>query len=286
MKFLVTGVTGGLAGLIVKELLKQGHDVIGTSRSTERAEKLDFYNQIKFIPYNIYDRAIFDLYTFFGKPDSVIHLAWEKLDDYNNSLHLNEILDSHKSFVFNLISNGLQNFNGVGTCYEYGLTEGELVENMQPSPVLPYSKAKNNLREYIEHIKNDYEISVKWIRVFYVFGEIKGRKNLYTHLMTAVSNQEKTFNMSGGEQVRDFLTPLEVAEKIVQISIQTKIQGIINCCSGKPVKLKDFILDFLERGKYKIDLNLGYFPYLAYEPMKSWGSLFKLNSIMKNNLNN
>ena len=49
MKFLVTGVTGGLAGLIVKELLKQGHDVIGTSRSTERAEKLDFYNQIKFI---------------------------------------------------------------------------------------------------------------------------------------------------------------------------------------------------------------------------------------------
>lgn len=286
MKFLVTGATGGLGRLVILELLKQGHEVIGTARSIEKAEKLDFFNQITFIPYDIYSQSITDLHTYFGKPDSVIHLAWEKLDDYNNSAHLTTILESHKSFIFNLVSNGLKDFNGIGTCYEYGLREGELDEGMESQPILPYSQAKNALREYIESVQKKYQFSAKWIRVFYVFGEIQGRKNLYTHLMTAIANKEKLFNMSGGEQIRDFLTPNEISERIVQISSQTKIQGIINCCSGMPVKLKDFILNFLEKGNYKIDLNLGFFPYLAYEPMVLWGSTDKLKLVVKNNLNN
>jgi dTDP-6-deoxy-L-talose 4-dehydrogenase (NAD+) len=285
MKFLVTGATGGLARLVIQDLLKHGHEVIGTARSIEKAEKLEFFNQITFIPYDIYSQSKADLYTFFGKPDSVIHLAWEKLDDYNNSLHLTTILECHKSFIFNLVSNGLKDFNGIGTCYEYGLREGELDESMEAQPILPYSQAKNALREYIEFVQKKYQFSLKWIRVFYVFGEIQGRKNLFTNLMTAISNKEKLFNMSGGEQIRDFLTPNEISEKIVKISSQTKIQGIINCCSGKPVKLKDFIVNFLEKGNYKIGLNTGYFPYLAYEPMETWGSISKLNLVMKNNLN-
>ena len=49
----------------------------------------------------------------------------------------------------------------------------------------------------------------------------------------------------GGEQVRDFLSPDEIASTIVKISLQNKTLGIINCCNGKPVKLKDFVTDLV-----------------------------------------
>lgn len=280
MKVLVTGATGGLGRLVIEQLLQQGNEVIGTSRSIEKAQKLDFYDKITFIPHDINNPTSTDLYSYFGKPDTVIHLAWEKLDDYKNEAHLTTILESHKAFITNLISNGLKDFTGVGTCYEYGLKEGELEETLESQPTMPYPQAKNALREFIESLKNTHSFSSKWIRVFYVFGEIHERKNLYTHLMSAINQKEESFNMSGGEQIRDFLTPNQIAEQIVQISLQTKTLGIVNSCSGKPVKLKDFIKDFLSKNNYKIKLNLGYFPYPAYEPMETWGSVKKLNKII------
>ena len=44
--------------------------------------------------------------------------------------------------------------------------------------------------------------------------------------------------MSGGEQERDYLPIEKVAEYIVTIALQDNISGIINCCSGKPIKVK------------------------------------------------
>src|ERR1700741_4345654 len=123
MKVLVTGATGGLGRLVIQQLLHLGHDVVATSRSVEKAKKLEFFDRIQFFPLDISKPTKVDLYHYFGKPDTVIHLAWDKLDDYKNDVHLTTILETHKSFLFNLISNGLPDVNGVGTCYEYGLRE-------------------------------------------------------------------------------------------------------------------------------------------------------------------
>jgi len=72
----------------------------------------------------------------------------------------------------------------------------------------------------------------------------------------------------------------EIAERIVKIALQNKTLGVINCCSGKPVKLKDFVNDFLNKNGYKIKLNLGVFPYADYEPMETWGDVTKLDNIL------
>lgn len=86
--------------------------------------------------------------------------------------------------------------------------------------------------------------------------------------------------MSGGEQIRDFLPVEKVAENIVKISLQSKVNGIINNCSGSPIKVKDFILNYLQDKQKKIELNLGFYPYTNYEPMFFWGCNKKLNSII------
>jgi len=282
MKVLVTGATGGLGELVVNNLLSRGITVIASSRNEDKAKKSAFYTKVIYKPYVIGENINTDLFSYFEKPDALIHLAWEKLNEYKNEEHLTSILENHKKFVSNLFANGLKDFTGVGTCYEYGIREGILEEAMPASPVLPYPEAKNRFREFCEQERLKYGFSFKWIRIFYVFGEVRERKNLYTLILNAVRNNDKLFNMSGGEQVRDFLTPEEIAANIVKIALQTKVDGIINCCSGIPVKLKDFVTDFLARNNYKLDLNFGFYPYVDYEPMVTWGSVKKLKSITTN----
>jgi nucleoside-diphosphate-sugar epimerase len=287
MKVLVTGATGGMGGMVISRLLKEkGIEVIATARSHEKAKSFDFFPSVKFIPYDLNNPEEKNLFTYFDEPDVLIHIAWESLDNYNLKEHTTVYLENHKKFVSNMLRNGLKDFNGIGTCYECGLQEGLLKEDCTTEPTQPYAVAKNLLRKYSQAECERYGAVFKWIRFFYVFGESKGktRKNLYTMLNEAIKRGEPSFNMSGGEQIRDFSTPQEMAERVVRISLQKKVNGIINCGSGKPVKLKDFIREYLDKNNFKIQLNLGFYPYADYEPMTTWADVTKLNAIMRNDV--
>lgn len=282
MKVLVTGASGTIAETVINILLEEGIEVVATSRDEEKIKTRSFYSKVEYHQLDISKKNPGNLFTFFGKPDSIIHFAWDKLGEPNNILHTTSILDANMSFLENLISNGLTDVNCIGTAYEYGLKEGEQSEDDKPNPVVEYGIAKNNLRKFLEQKKIKYNFDFKWIRVFNVFSPGRSGSNLFSSLANSIQANEPFFNMSGGEQVRDYLTADELAQLIVKISLQKEVQGAINCCSGKPVRLKDLIMKFLKDNNYKIKLNLGYYPYLSHEPMVQWGSVEKLQKIIKN----
>jgi hypothetical protein len=87
--------------------------------------------------------------------------------------------------------------------------------------------------------------------------------------------------MSGGLQERDYLPVGKVADYIVEIALQQEVAGIINCCSGQPVTVKELVKDYLLQRQARISLNLGYYPYPDYEPMRFWGKNDKLKTILK-----
>jgi nucleoside-diphosphate-sugar epimerase len=281
MKILVTGASGGMGSYIISELLERGIEVIATSRDESKVKHEVFFQQISYVPYDLTLRSGENLFVKFGKPDSIIHLAWDKLNNHKSELHTTTILDDHRIFLSNLVTNGLPDVNVLGTCYEYGLREGLLKETDPPAPVVAYAIAKNQLRMYLEELAKEFQFTMKWLRVFNVFSEGKSGGNLFTHLTNAINNNDKIFNMSGGEQVRDYLTAKEVAELIVKTSIQKEVTGIINCASGKPVKLKEMVTEFLKRKGSDMKLNLGYYPYLDHEPMSHWAYTGKLQQALK-----
>ena len=78
--------------------------------------------------------------------------------------------------------------------------------------------------------------------------------------------------MSGGEQERDYLHVEDVARKIVNYA-KNKENGIYNVCSGKPIKIKNLVKNYLIKKNKNIQLNYGFYAYNKYEPMSFWGKI-------------
>jgi len=278
MKILVTGATGFVGGYVIKDLLKYNHQVIAATR------KIDLIGRGDKLAYAFFDIDNLNLtenyFSYFGNPDLLIHLAWQGLPNYKSLFHFEENLPAHYSFLKNMVTNGLKSLVVAGTCFEYGMKEGCLSENMITDPQNPYALAKDTLRKFLFELQKKNNFDCKWIRLFYMYGEKQNPNSLLSQLQTALDKGDKEFNMSGGEQERDYLTIEKVAEYILTIALQNKITGIINCCSGKPIKVKQLVEDYLKRNNKEIKLNLGYYPYADYEAMLFWGDDTKLKKII------
>ena len=280
-KVLVTGATGFIGNYVINELLDKGHKVVATSTSSEKAKLKLWYDKVEFIQYDLRNvSSASNLCNFFNKPDMLIHLAWEGLPNYKSDFHLEENLPRHYIFLKNLVQHGLRDLTITGTCFEYGMQEGCLSEDLPSMPSNSYAMAKSNLRLLLTELKEDNPFKLKWVRLFYMYGKGQSPNSLFSQLDKALENNEQVFNMSGGEQIRDFLPVEKLAEYIVAIAMQESVTGIINCCSGIPVTVKQFVQNYLENKNRSVQLNFGYYPYAEYEPMSFWGDDEKLKSIL------
>ena len=159
------------------------------------------------------------------------------------------------------------------------MQEGCLNEDMPVMPATAYAIAKDNLRKQLVQLQAQHNFQLKWVRLFYMFGAGQNPNSLLSQLEKALQNGEKSFNMSGGEQLRDYLPVEKVAAYICTIALQNKVTGIINCCSGKGITVKEFVQNYLKEKNKTIALNLGYYPYTDYEPMSFWGDDGELKKI-------
>jgi len=282
MKVLVTGATGFIGQFVVERLLNLGHEVIATGRKClAEVKKISLFSEVNYISKNL-NHIENNYHDFFNNPDALIHLSWEGLPNYRALFHIEKNLYSNYNFIKNMAEHGLNNITIVGTCFEYGLQNGCLHENMVIKPVTSYGLAKDCLRRFVESLQETYQFSYKWVRLFYPFGPGQGEKSLFGQMTNVISKKSKEFNMSMGEQIRDYLPVETMAKYIVAISVQNKIDGVINCCSGKPISVRTFVENFFEQHDYPVKLNLGVYPYPDYEPLAFWGDTGKLELIIEN----
>ena len=282
-KVLVTGATGFIGNYVVPELLRHNCFVIATSANEQKAKQLSWFKQVTYLPFDFAQSdPDINYYHFFRQPDLMIHLAWEGLPNYKSSFHIEENFPRHLYMLTNLIKNGLMDLTVTGTCLEYGMQEGSLTEDMPALPSNPYAIAKNELRRSLEALQPNYSFSFKWVRLFYMYGKGQNPNSLLSQLDKALADNDEVFNMSGGEQTRDYLPAEKVAGYIVKIALQKKITGIINCCSSRPQTVKQFVENYLKKTNRSIKLNPGYYPYTDYEPMHFWGDNSKLKMILNN----
>lgn len=281
MHVLVTGASGFVGQHVVRALLARGHRVTASATKPDRLAQFDWADQVAVVPYTFPlagDEQ--NLYTYFGKPDALMHLAWQGLPNYKSSFHLDQNLFPHYLFLKNLITSGLRDITVTGTCFEYGLQSGALSEDMLALPTNPYGLAKDSLRRFLGTFQQEEAFVLKWPRLFYMYGPGQSPNSILPLLERAVAAGEPVFNMSGGEQLRDYLPIETVATYLSQILEQNRVTGIINCCSGQPISVRRLVEEHVQRLNAHITLNLGHYPYPDYEPLAFWGDTQKLKSII------
>lgn len=280
MKVLVTGSTGFIGRHVVDQLLKQGHQVVATARCLKRAKDFSWFSKVRFIVYDLHDLHLQGVVpTLFKEVDAVAHLAWQGLPNYQALFHFEENLPDHYRFIKTMVSSGVKKILVTGTCLEYGIQNGPLAEDMRTDPINPYALAKDNLRKFLQILQHNISFKLQWVRLFYMYGPGQNPNSLLAQLDRAIDKLQPIFNMSGGEQLRDYLSVEEVARRIVVILEHPSFEGIVNCCSGQPISVRKLVeKHVLERGK-NIELNLGYYPYPDYEPMAFWGTTSRFDSL-------
>ncbi|REJ99715.1 MAG: NAD(P)-dependent oxidoreductase [Bacteroidetes bacterium] len=283
MKILITGTSGFIGSHVLEHAIIQNdnHQIISTSRNM--GGLIDTKNNYLHIPFTISDETLDqNLFKLFGEPDLMIHLAWEGLPDYMGKVHTERNLPLQFSFIRNLVSNGLKKVAVTGTCFEYGLQSGKLNEELNPQPVTEYGKAKNLLRIKLQDLTKEMKFDFVWLRLFYMYGEGQNKNSLFPMLDRKIAEGAKEIDLSGGEQLRDYLRVEKMAELIYKISVHPLSAGIYNCCSGNPVRLRSMIEEYVSsRQNQEIKLNFGRYPYNDYEPLEFWGDNSKAENLMR-----
>lgn len=268
MRVALTGASGFIGQHVLNALLECDIEVVAVTRDNSKLSHLAGKVEILVLDIDADSNA----FQLMGSPDVLIHLAWDGLPNYKSLHHFETELPKQYRFLKNLIEAGLETLFVSGTCFEYGMQSGALAPDITTSPTNPYGYAKDALRKQLEYLKESMPFNLIWARLFYMFGQGQAAQSLYSQLEQAVKRGDKTFNMSGGEQLRDYLPIEEVANKIVKQALSKKDVGVINICSGTPISVKNLVELWKKENNWNIELNVGYYPYPDYEPMEFWGN--------------
>ncbi|MFZ6874381.1 NAD-dependent epimerase/dehydratase family protein [Undibacterium sp. Di27W] len=265
-QLIVSGATGFIGQHLIP-LLLDDHEVVAIARDEQKARSFAWYDKVRFISLDFHQ----DHLTF--QPEAgagLIHLAWQGLPNYKSLFHLEENLPRNYDFIKQLVKAGVSNVLVTGTCFEYGFQYGPIDATATPMPANPYALAKDNLRLYLGHLQAESSFKLQWARLFYMYGQGQNPKSILAQLDTAIANGDTVFNMSGGEQLRDYLPVEEVAQQLLDI-LKSNEAGVFNVCSGEAISIRRLVEERIKERGANIHLNLGYYPYPDYEPMAFWG---------------
>lgn len=258
-------------------LIAQGASVTAVTR--DRAKLADFGDRITVLQGDLAAPSG-DLCAALAGHDVLLHLAWDGLPNYRAPFHFETELPAQYAFLRRTIGAGLKKLVVTGTCFEYGMQAGELTEDMPAIPTNPYGFAKDALRRQLAFLAQTLPFDLTWARLFYMFGPGQAANALYSQLARAVAAGEPVFNMSGGEQIRDFLPVTEVARHLTALA-RAPGAGIVNVCSGQPRSVRGLVEGWLAANGWSIRLNLGHYPYPDYEPFAFWGNAGKLTDVSR-----
>jgi nucleoside-diphosphate-sugar epimerase len=270
MRILVTGATGFIGRHVVRNLLDDGYSVLA------QTTKLSLHNKgintnCHFVCFNLEQHVSEEVINELKKCEKVIHLAWAGLGNFKDLRHIEDHLMCQYGFIKRLVSNGLTDITITGTCLEYGLQNGSISVSDKTDPIVSYAIAKDSLRRFLVLLQTIYSFDLKWIRLFYMYGEGQSEKSLLSQLKKALNDGDESFPMSPGDQLRDYLPVEEVAKRVIQISLENR-SGEFHCSSNKPISVLNLVKNFLSLEKRNIEIRTHEFPYNDYEPIAFWGS--------------
>jgi len=205
------------------------------------------------------------------EPDHIFHLAaFKERDDSIQAFYTS--VETNLIGTLNLFSAAkdvvsVKSIVTLGTAEEYGKNIPPFNEKLRECPVTPYSFSKLCVSQMGELFFHLYNLPVIILRPTLAYGPGQGTDMFLPSLITSLL-ENKPFDMTLGEQTRDFVYVTDLVEAMILASGNTNAHGqIINIGSGVPIKIAD-IAQTIEKiiGKRGL-VNLGGKSYRKNEVM-------------------
>lgn len=271
MKLFVTGGTGFIGSHFVSQAMSYGHHVKATKRPDSRP-RIPLKNDPCWIIKNLAEIDKFD----FSGVDALVHLAaygvkpqtasWEKCFQIN-------VLDSLRCWRLAAAA-GIKKFLICGSCFEYGASgEGheKLSVDCSLRPTGPYHSSKAAATMAALGLAQDLNLQLTVLRPFHVFGEGEDAHRLWPSLRTAAI-AGKDFQMTLGEQIRDFIAVEDVAKAFLYYlekePAKSGVPEIHNFGSGRAQTIRSFSEFWWKKWGATGKIKFGEIPYRKDEVMR------------------
>jgi UDP-glucose 4-epimerase len=284
MKVVVTGGAGFIGSHLVERLLKdkkiKSIVIIDYCKNgTRNIKHLLTNKRIKLVKLNIINLKKNNVN--FKSIDCVFHLAAiadivPSITDPINYYHtnVNGTLNVLEAMRFNKIKNIV--YAASSSCYgipkKFPTSESDKIDLR-----FPYSLTKYQGEQLIVHWSHVYNIRYVSLRLFNVYGLRSRTSGAYGAVMGVFLKQKianKPLTIVGdGNQTRDFVNVVDVAEAFYKAFLLKKKNEIINIGSSLPIKINTLAK--------MISDNVGHIPKRPGEAKRSFANILKAKKILK-----
>lgn len=239
-KVVVTGASGFLGSQIVQKLLEAELDVRAVLRDGAQHRELPSWVTSS----AVFTRDVFNEKTSWWEAVcegsfAVVHTAWFTTPgEYVNSIQNLACLSGSLPIAEGAIAAGVKRFVGIGSCFEYDLSQGPASIETPLLPKTLYAGTKVALFHVLQNLFSESKSEFVWARLFYLFGVGENDRRLFPYLKNQLSKGLPAY-LSDGDQVRDYLDVEVAARRIVELLLGHQT-GPVNVCSGEGVSVREF----------------------------------------------
>ncbi len=241
--FLITGATGFIGVNLVRELVRQGHNVNVIVRNKRLNWRLwDISQQISIHECDIQEPRLQGIVSKI-KPDYIFHLAaYGALPSEND---IGKMVDVNIKGTANLIDAVKQNpfklFINTSSCVEYGIKAIAMKESDILEPINNYGVIKSAVTLYCQKEAIRSNLPLINLRLFTPFGYFENKDRLIPSVVLSVIKNEP-IRVSTPESVRDFVFIEDVVDAYIHATKTLFSKGeIFNIGTGIEHRVEEII---------------------------------------------
>lgn len=236
-KAIVTGATGFLGFVLLKELIENGVYVYALCRNgSRRISRLDGLVNVKVIEADLNNLGIIDD---INDCDVFYHLAWEGgRNDFDAQYKNVKMSLSCLRFAKQI---GCKKFVCTGSQAEYGETKALITEETPLKPVTAYGACKVASFYLLSDLAQQLTIDFVWARVFSVYGPNDSINSLIPQMIKNLLSGFQARMHTNGEHVWNYLYEDDVAKILNILGQDKRIVGTYNVAHCTSQSLKKYI---------------------------------------------
>ena len=280
---LITGATGFIGSHLAERLVGEGAEVtLAVEPGASQANIVSILDKVRVHEVDLRDGQTVRQLVREYQPSKVYHLAAVGVTEPDidpllavqvNVLGTLNLLEALRETECDCLVN-------TGTCYEYGHNTPPMREDQMVDPINAYAASKSATWLFCNMYHRTHGYPIVTVRPFTVYGPRQSEHALIPQVILSAL-RGKDFEMTGGEQTRDFTYVDDVVEGYIRASLSEKAIGqTINLGAGEEHAIKDVVLKVLELMNSPVRPLIGALPYRPGEIQRLYADSNKARELL------